>query len=112
MDWSSELDPTTTLKELRELCEHDDPAEVADPIIERVTALDGWLSDGGFLPEQWQPATHSGRPRRTSDGHVLEGVTHGRRRSYNMGCKCVPCTAANRLKRNLTPAEIEEYTHG
>ena len=88
------MDPTKALAEIRELVTHDDPAEVAEPIIERVTGLDEWITKGGFLPEQWNRPV--GRPRRTEDGVVLEGVVHGKRSSYNKGCRCVPCTEANR----------------
>lgn len=57
------MDPNTVLAELRELIRHL-PFEVeemglvdldgANDIHEKFTALDGWLSKGGFLPADWQ----------------------------------------------------------
>jgi hypothetical protein len=98
------MDPTATLAEIRERLKHDDVAR----ILELFTSLDEWISKGGFLPEQWQGDTHAGRPRRTEDGPIVEGVNHGTRRGYNLDCRCLPCTTANRLRRNLTPEEITE----
>lgn len=101
------MDPTTTLEELRMLALEGDHT-----LGERFRDLDEWLSKGGFLPEQWN-TRKSGRPVRTEDGPtVIDGVAHGTRRGYNQGCKCVPCTAANRHRRNLTPTEIQELTNG
>lgn len=66
------MDPNETLKMLRELVaqyitakhitdwDTDDDTRVAqqmaraDDIVERVEALDGWLSQGGFLPSGWK----------------------------------------------------------
>jgi len=105
------MDPTKTLEELRELTQGDTLDGLTDDIVERFAGLDDWISKGGFLPEQWASAAHRpGRPRRLEDGDVLQGVPHGKRRSYNLGCQCIPCTAANRLRRNLTPTEMQEYT--
>lgn len=109
------MDPTKTLEEIRGLTQ---PAQLVDEgtgtaydLAERVIALDEWIANGGFLPEQWQAAARRpGRPRRVEDGEVLEGVPHGKRRSYNLGCQCVACTAANRLRRNLTDEEMKELT--
>lgn len=89
------MDPTKCLAEIRELIAHDDPAEVAEPIVERFDALDGWMSKGGFLPRQWN---HSGRPVSTEPGVVLDNVTHGTVSGYNAGCHCLDCRAANREK--------------
>lgn len=60
------MDPNATLAELRELCalydskslhDNSDQAEMLADIVEHVTALDGWLSRGGFLPDGWaQPS--------------------------------------------------------
>lgn len=53
------MDPNATLAALRELVEvtnDGDPggsARVAR-FAELVEALDGWLTNGGFLPEEWQ----------------------------------------------------------
>jgi hypothetical protein len=33
--------------------------EAAGEVVEHFTALDGWLSAGGFLPSAWQPKTSS-----------------------------------------------------
>jgi hypothetical protein len=40
--------------------------------------------------------TQMGRPRHTSDGVVLDGIVHGKKHGYNQGCRCIPCTEANR----------------
>ena len=37
-----------------------------------------------------------GRPRRTNDGVVIDGIVHGKKHGYNLGCRCMDCTAANR----------------
>ncbi len=54
------MDPDANLKELLELAEHlldqDEPdSNDVDSLCELVQALDGWLSNGGFLPERWKP---------------------------------------------------------
>lgn len=52
------MDPDKCLEELRglvcELAERYDFPLVVDELLERITALDGWLSEGGFLPKDWQ----------------------------------------------------------
>lgn len=57
------MDPTAALQEIRELlkmdtriAEHDGPS--LDRLLELIDGLDGWMSKGGFLPEQWR----KGRP--------------------------------------------------
>jgi len=54
------MDPNETLKEIRELTEKiikcDDvvlSAQMADGIADRFQALDNWLSNNGFLPDDW-----------------------------------------------------------
>lgn len=54
------MDPTETLRLLRLTIKQyhvdDDPdvkAAHADEITEYVEALDGWMTSGGFLPNQW-----------------------------------------------------------
>jgi hypothetical protein len=52
------MDPNETLRQLRQLFADIDE-EVWDPLeFERARdlfqALDGWISNGGFLPEGWQ----------------------------------------------------------
>jgi hypothetical protein len=74
-------------------------------------ALSTVLSDGAALPQQWQTNRRTpGRKRRVVDGAVvLQDRPHGNRDTYARGCQCVPCTAANRIHRNLTPEEMLEY---
>lgn len=56
------MDPNATLQELIELAEQvnatpsDGDIDWADAtrLAELVTALDGWLSTGGFLPQRWE----------------------------------------------------------
>lgn len=112
------MDPTVCLNEIRSLtseavCEKSDGLKevLVDDLAEHIANLDGWLSSGGFLPEQWRPRL--GRPNRVGDGEpVLQDVPHGRRGSYNSGCRCMLCTLANRRKGNLTEEEMEYYTNG
>lgn len=104
------MDPTQTLSDIRELAAHDDPGDVAEALVERVEALDQWMSRGGFPPEQWQARGQIGRPRRQQDGPTRDDVVHGTRRGYNKGCRCIPCTVANRdaaTARRIT-AQMEE----
>lgn len=117
------MDPTQALTDIRELAtratvlgdgkrrsptgNRGQLAEVAPLLAEKVSDLDEWLSKGGFPPEQWRP--RPGRRQLSEPGHILEGVVHGKRRSYDGGCRCLPCRAANRLRRNLTPTEMKEY---
>jgi len=61
------VDPNITLDKLRELCReaidseasksHPMQNNAADPvdIAELFEAIDQWLSNGGFLPSEWQP---------------------------------------------------------
>jgi hypothetical protein len=50
------MDPNASLEEMRSLAlrsvdsEDDDQARLA----ELVLAIDGWLSNGGFLPKRWK----------------------------------------------------------
>jgi hypothetical protein len=55
------MDPNQALQEIREVVDSilgDDSAsdlpEKASTLAERVTALDVWISRGGFLPEPWR----------------------------------------------------------
>lgn len=107
------MDPTQTLAEIRELSQHEDPAEIADALTERIEALDLWMSKGGFPPEQWVIKTPKGRPRRTTDGVIRDDVVHGTRRGYNKGCKCIPCTEANRnaATARRIAKQMEEKNH-
>lgn len=111
------MDPTQALSDIRDHIKEfrdsreEPPADVIGDLFTKVEGLDDWMSKGGFPPEQWRP--HNGRPRREEDGDVvLDDVVHGRRAAYNKGCRCVPCTAANRLKRSLTPTEMKEHSNG
>lgn len=47
------MDPNATLKELLELVNSDLAPDFVDEIVDRVEALDQWLSHGGFLPDRW-----------------------------------------------------------
>ena len=90
------MDPTAALQEIRELAAHDDPAEFADTLVERINDLDEWLTKGGFPPQQWNI---NGRPRKEGDGDVvLDGVNHGKASTYAKGCHCAECREANRMK--------------
>jgi len=57
------VDPNIALDKLRELCREAlsldfsrDGDEAACDIAEKFEALDQWLSNGGFLPYEWQDA--------------------------------------------------------
>jgi hypothetical protein len=71
------MDPNAALRELRALAtELNDDARIwdgtdgllehkdkADRAAELIAALDGWLSNGGFLPERWRTSSLArGRP--------------------------------------------------
>jgi hypothetical protein len=47
------MDPTATLKRIREICEQGNAIDLAE-LIDLVEALDQWMTRGGFLPTQWQ----------------------------------------------------------
>lgn len=107
------MDPNTVLEFIRTRAKDmavvdngwdDDVMELASAFI----SLDEWINNGGFLPEAWNLSRPVGRPRHTN-GSKLEGVPHGNRGSYNKGCRCLPCTAANRIGRNLNLKEMQEY---
>jgi len=86
------------VNEMQDLTYNDSrPAE----LVEAVSGLDEWITSGGFLPEVWTGARRLGRRRHTQDGPILEGVVHGKRRSYNQGCRCIPCTTANRIGADI-----------
>lgn len=79
-----------------------------DRLVETFNQLDSHLAGGGVLPRQWAHATPPlGRPPLEEDGAVLEDVIHGTRRGYNQGCHCGRCRKANRMRRNLSPDELE-----
>lgn len=57
------MDPNTTLKEIRELCQlilGDTEASESEQndwgysLADRVESLDNWIIGGGFLPEDWK----------------------------------------------------------
>lgn len=56
-----EMDPDKCLEELRDLlCEINDTwrfhenSPMVEDVLDRFTALDGWLSEGGYLPKGWR----------------------------------------------------------
>jgi hypothetical protein len=57
------VDPNTTLADIRDLIAQtytaDGPAaeDSCRRVCELVEALDGWLSQGGFLPDAWKAAS-------------------------------------------------------
>lgn len=51
------MDPNETLSELRRWADNHNVAPqpaTADLLVEHFAALDEWLSEGGFLPNNWQ----------------------------------------------------------
>lgn len=57
------MDPNAALAEIRELVkrENDDQdGSWAIAAVERFEALDKWITDGGFLPADWQRGTNAG----------------------------------------------------
>ena len=51
------MDPNKTLADLREYIaasKECDDGEILDKIAELFEALDDWLRNGGFLPEDWK----------------------------------------------------------
>lgn len=71
------MDPTVTLRELREAIIQlgsvefpdvlDDVHAARHAVIERWSALDTWLSNGGFPPAQWGNLTTKPEPIRVKD---------------------------------------------
>lgn len=68
------MDPNTALDEIRDLYEQiiDDRAnanDVADDDVDRlvdlIDALDEWITNGGFLPDDWKPRKRTKRARRS-----------------------------------------------
>lgn len=57
------MDPNATLETLRQLCADwengitRDSEQLAGEFFDAVTALDEWLTRGGFLPRAWEHAT-------------------------------------------------------
>jgi hypothetical protein len=56
------MDPNETLKKIRELLkvvfnnmEDFQMPQVAIDLADEVTALDSWITSGGFLPDAWKP---------------------------------------------------------
>ena len=101
------MDPTACLTDIRELLDLRGQPGALSEMADHVADLDEWMSKGGFPPAQWQKP--DGRRPLTEPGVILEGVEHGKRRSYDKGCRCLACRAANRFKRNLTSTEMKEY---
>jgi hypothetical protein len=51
------MDIDTVLKAVREALARIDAGEdMTEELYESVSALDGWMSKGGFLPKEWQNA--------------------------------------------------------
>jgi hypothetical protein len=52
------MDPNETLDRLRELTDfgdtHEDVERTLDEVSDLFTAMDDWLSRGGFLPDDWR----------------------------------------------------------
>lgn len=59
------MDPNETLKEIRQLVTAiavtelvsvhvEEAQELANDLAEKVSALDNWVSHGGFLPDDWR----------------------------------------------------------
>lgn len=100
------MDPTQALSDIRELLELRGQPGALGEMADKVEDLDEWMSKGGFPPSQWKRPP--GRSPLTEPGEILQGVAHGKRKSYDLGCHGLQCRAANRLRRNLTPAEMKE----
>jgi hypothetical protein len=47
------MDPNQTLADLRELADKPVSLDTCEEMQVLVSALDSWLSKGGFLPEAW-----------------------------------------------------------
>ena len=56
------MDPNQTLMDIREICrEHawdeisdEQAADMLTVLVDRIEAIDGWLSKGGFPPTAWE----------------------------------------------------------
>jgi len=74
------MDPNETLKVLRALVaevlgadrfEGNDADEVLGELAEEFDALDKWITSGGFLPQDWRPASESTASQRITK---LKGI--------------------------------------
>lgn len=108
------MDPDEALKRIREGVKeyYSDgwTTGQGDELVQDVKDLDEWMTKGGFVPSQWRRNNQMGPPRRLKDGVVLEDVEHGTRGSYNRGCRCMGCTAANRIAGANYRAKKKEKT--
>ena len=113
----TDLDPSAALEHIRsaagELAEEVETGEISEEalrtLVGEVTALDEHLTTGGRGPEQWQRSHRIGRPRRTVDGPVLDGVVHGRRSYLQQGLS-VP-GVHRRQPRGRDPPPREDPHH-
>lgn len=48
------MDPNETLRRLRELCALDNCHLFSTEIADLFEALDDWITNGGFLPTEWE----------------------------------------------------------
>lgn len=51
------MDPNETLTEIRRLCSLDMSKDEANRLSDLISGLDNWLSNGGFLPKDWERVT-------------------------------------------------------
>jgi hypothetical protein len=49
------MDPNTALAEIRDLAKNASTYDEWHRLAELVTALDEWISKGGFFPREWMP---------------------------------------------------------
>lgn len=55
-----DMDPNATLARIRKLIDSSDPDDLAE-LAESIRSLDGWISNGGFLPTAWDAGAHARR---------------------------------------------------
>lgn len=48
------MDPNEALAEIREICIGNPASIDGDRLAELIQGLDGWITNGGFLPTDWQ----------------------------------------------------------
>lgn len=93
------MDPNESLHQIRQAVPTARASRSATivSLAQAFDALDEWMSNDGFLPDDWRPRI--GPPIKNEDGYVMDNVEHGKPGTYNAGCRCMRCRVANRERQ-------------
>lgn len=116
------MDPDTTLAELREAIVQlgrlntpdapDDVYHATNAVIERWSALDTWVSNGGFNPSEWSEAQRRALENTRTSGAVAPPAQRTRCEQPTLAGTTVPVpcppkhTRGPRFAGSLTAAEV------